>query len=262
MSFQASSHSGSKVRAKLTVITALVLLAHGGLLYGTPMVLVTHSPHDMAAFSTRVVSPPTPLPPRVPSAMALPAVPRPPIHKTQQIPAGLPAMPAEALPTQEKAIEEDDTGAERSAEPQPMELDELLATTPQLLGASGPPANRSPHAVTKMVAAAETFTSGPSLGATGGGANRAAPTKSASSYSVAPSAHLKYVILGQVRGFDAQLKGELQWQHDGKTYEAKLTVSHFLLGSRVQTSRGELGVQGLEPVRFGDKYRSERAAHY
>jgi hypothetical protein len=36
----------------------------------------------------------------------------------------------------------------------------------------------------------------------------------------------------------------------------------FLLGSRSQTSQGALVASGLQPTRFGDKSRSERAAHF
>ena len=74
--------------------------------------------------------------------------------------------------------------------------------------------------------------------------------------------HLKYKINGEVKGFPYYVNGDLQWKQDGKTYDARMQVSHFLLGSRVQTSRGELGATGLEPIRFGDKVRSERAAHF
>ena len=74
--------------------------------------------------------------------------------------------------------------------------------------------------------------------------------------------HLKYKINGEVKGFAYFVNGDLQWKQDGKTYEARMAVSHFLLGSRVQTSRGDLGATGLEPIRFGDKVRSERAAHF
>ncbi|OYU46586.1 MAG: hypothetical protein CFE44_01355 [Burkholderiales bacterium PBB4] len=261
MSFQAPSLSGSNVRAKLMAITALVLLAHGGLLYGTPMVRASHSTEMSAAFSTRMLSPPAPLLPALPLVDASPADPRPSPRKTiRQAPVGLPAMPTEVLAPQDAAGDGQDGPS--PAERPHMELDELLATTPQLLGASGPPANLTPSAVVKMAAAADTTAGTSPPGATGSGANRAPPAKGTSAYAMAPSAHLKYAIQGQVRGFDAQLKGELQWLQDGKNYEAKLTVSHFLLGSRVQTSRGELGSQGLEPVRFGDKFRSERAAHF
>ncbi len=66
-----------------------------------------------------------------------------------------------------------------------------------------------------------------------------------------------------MKGFPYTVNGDLQWQQDGKNYTARLEVSHFLLGSRVQTSQGELGANGLEPLRFGDKARGpEVAAHF
>jgi hypothetical protein len=73
---------------------------------------------------------------------------------------------------------------------------------------------------------------------------------------------IKYDIKGEVKGFPYTANGELLWLQDGKTYDARLEISHFLLGSRVQTSKGLISAQGLEPVRFGDKVRSEVAAHF
>ena len=81
-------------------------------------------------------------------------------------------------------------------------------------------------------------------------------------YAIPGSTRLKYNINGEVKGFPYFANGELLWLQDGKTYDARLEISHFLLGSRVQTSRGQLTPQGLEPVRFGDKVRSEVAAHF
>ncbi len=75
-------------------------------------------------------------------------------------------------------------------------------------------------------------------------------------------ARLKYEVRAEVKGISLSLNGELLWQHDGKTYNSRLEFSHFLLGSRMQTSKGALGPQGLEPIRFGDKVRSEVAAHF
>jgi hypothetical protein len=76
------------------------------------------------------------------------------------------------------------------------------------------------------------------------------------------SALLKYQVQGQAKGFNYWASAELNWQQDGKDYEARLEVSAFLLGSRVQVSKGTLGVEGLMPTRFGDKTRSELAAHF
>ena len=74
--------------------------------------------------------------------------------------------------------------------------------------------------------------------------------------------HLQYKVNGEIKSFPYYVKGDLQWQQDGKSYDARLKISHFLLGSRIQTSRGELSPRGLEPVRFGDKVRTEVAAHF
>lgn len=81
-------------------------------------------------------------------------------------------------------------------------------------------------------------------------------------YLVPGSTRLKYEVSGLVKGFSYHVSSELLWLHDGKTYDARLEISHFLLGSRVQTSKGAITAQGLEPLRFGDKVRSEVAAHF
>ena len=78
-----------------------------------------------------------------------------------------------------------------------------------------------------------------------------------------PSAlRLKYDIVGQVRQFNYNARGELLWAHDGQNYDAQLEIRLFLLGSRLQTSRGQITSQGLMPKRFSDKVRSEVAAHF
>jgi hypothetical protein len=81
-------------------------------------------------------------------------------------------------------------------------------------------------------------------------------------YVIPGSTRLKYDVKGEVKGFPYFANGELLWLQDGKTYDARLEISHFLLGARVQTSKGQLTPHGLEPIRFGDKVRSEVAAHF
>jgi hypothetical protein len=76
------------------------------------------------------------------------------------------------------------------------------------------------------------------------------------------SALLQYQVQGQAKGFNYWASAELNWQQDGKDYEARLEVSAFLLGSRVQVSKGSLGAEGIMPHRFSDKTRSELAAHF
>ncbi len=81
-------------------------------------------------------------------------------------------------------------------------------------------------------------------------------------YVFPPSVRLKYDVAGSVKGFKYFVSGDLSWLHDGSNYTARLEISHFLLGSRVQTSKGSITARGLEPVRYGEKVRSEVAAHF
>jgi hypothetical protein len=68
---------------------------------------------------------------------------------------------------------------------------------------------------------------------------------------------LQYDINGLASGFPYQANAELRWETDGKTYEARMKISHFLLGTNVQTSTGKITPQGLEPTRFTTKFRDE-----
>jgi len=61
--------------------------------------------------------------------------------------------------------------------------------------------------------------------------------------------------------FPYRLSAELVWQLSGQNYQARLAVGAFGQ-TRVQTSRGQTNAQGLVPIRFSDKYRSEVAAHF
>ncbi len=98
--------------------------------------------------------------------------------------------------------------------------------------------------------------------AAAGAGSADAPALPVYDYRVPGSTRLKYDVSGLVKGFRYYVSGELLWLQDGKTYDARLEISHFLLGSRVQTSKGALTPLGLEPLRFGDKVRSEVAAHF
>ena len=81
-------------------------------------------------------------------------------------------------------------------------------------------------------------------------------------YVFPPSVRLKYDVAGIVKGFKYFVSGDLSWLHEGGNYTARLEISHFLFGSRVQTSKGAITARGLEPLRFGEKVRSEVAAHF
>lgn len=65
----------------------------------------------------------------------------------------------------------------------------------------------------------------------------------------------------QTNKFPYTLSSELIWHPKDEHYFASLQIGAF--GQyRIQTSRGEIAVNGLMPERFSDKYRSEVAAHF
>ena len=77
-----------------------------------------------------------------------------------------------------------------------------------------------------------------------------------------PSARLAFDVTGEVKKFHYNASAELLWRQDGTQYEARQQIKAFLLGARSQSSVGQITPQGLRPTRFGDKSRSERAAHF
>ncbi len=71
-----------------------------------------------------------------------------------------------------------------------------------------------------------------------------------------------YDVIGESKGIRFHADGDMLWRHDGKNYEMRMEIRHFLLGSKTQTSVGQLSAQGLQPKRFGDKFKQEVAAHF
>jgi hypothetical protein len=82
------------------------------------------------------------------------------------------------------------------------------------------------------------------------------------SFTVPGSVRLHYEVSAHSRNQLWQGAGELLWRHDGERYEAKLEVSAPLLPTRIQRSTGSITADGLAPLRFSDKARSEEAAHF
>ena len=76
------------------------------------------------------------------------------------------------------------------------------------------------------------------------------------------SLRMKYNAEGLKDNLTYRARAEILWQHDGSNYEARMEVSAFLVGARVRTSTGKIGSEGLLPIRFADKFRSEQAAHF
>lgn len=76
------------------------------------------------------------------------------------------------------------------------------------------------------------------------------------------SIRLEYNMTGRAKGLTYYASAELLWNNAGSSYDASLTVSAFLLGSRSMSSSGRLSAEGLAPTRFSDKSRTEVAAHF
>jgi hypothetical protein len=81
-------------------------------------------------------------------------------------------------------------------------------------------------------------------------------------FTIPGSMLLHYKVTAHARGLELNGQGQLRWRNDGKDYEAKLELSGPLLPSRTQQSIGTITAQGLAPLRFSDKARSEEAAHF
>lgn len=77
-----------------------------------------------------------------------------------------------------------------------------------------------------------------------------------------PDADLAYQVQGQARGLRYTASGELRWRQADGRYELSMRLSAFLVGSRSQSSAGQIDASGLLPERFTDRTRSERAAHF
>lgn len=220
------------------------------------------------AFTTRTVSLPAPATTPTPTSDNEVAAPKP-----SSPPVGQPAPRATAAPARPAQTAQAPTDATAMTRPAPTAGDPAppqAADPATLASAPSPPASSQPLPTSAATApagpakasASAAATAAPPVGSTPGTAAVSAVSAPVYDYLIPGSTRLKYEVSGRVKGFGYHVSGELLWLQDGKTYDARLEMSHFLLGSRVQTSKGAITAQGLEPLRFGDKVRSEVAAHF
>jgi hypothetical protein len=234
----------SRPTARLAALTLVVLLGHAALLHGAPLVAsfgAAGAAKEFRPFNTRTIT----LAP--PTAAAL--------HG--QVAA---VQVAAAAPQRPRPLSGRPTS--RPAQTQDFEKDVALAPVDTAQTATENRAYAEPTtAAPVLLAVASTAPTGAI--ATANAPPSGVPVGAAAHRIAIPgSIHLKYSIKGEVKGFPYSASGDLRWLQDGKTYDARLEISVFLLGSKINTSKGELVPQGLAPTRFGDKYRSEVAAHF
>ena len=221
----------------LRVLAGLVVLVvgvHLALLQMLPAAGLRADTPAPIAFTTRtvtlnpVVPPPVTTPPPAPPVQPKPPKPRPPKPRPATPPADM--VPTEATTSALPANPES-----AQAEPAPDSTPE-----PAPLEPVAPPPPESPLPPTP----------------------EAPPPAPAAPITLPGSVRLLYDVSGQVKKMDYTARSELKWLQDGASYDLRFEVSLFLVGSRVQTSRGTLNALGLAPLRFSDKTRSERAAHF
>lgn len=91
---------------------------------------------------------------------------------------------------------------------------------------------------------------------------REAPPGPRPDFAVAPPSRWHYEVIAQAKGITLRGTAVLDWRHDGREYEAQLAVSAPFLRTRTQRSTGLVTAQGLAPLRFSDRSRSEEAVHF
>lgn len=263
-------------RRRLWVIGALVLALHWLVLDGLPWRTSAASTHAPVAttFATRTLAPPPPAAP--PPVAATPAAsPRPPIHQARpvrKVPASVPATAPQPVPSRietapitSPAVDAQEDLPETSAITHTADAEALAPDTnadPVLVADTVPPSKPAPAPASSAAADEPPALPGaidivPPGSAASAGASRAAPA-----VRIPPPMRLEFDVAGQAKKFNYSARAELLWQHDGQRYQAQQEISMLFLGSRTQTSVGTLAVTGLLPQRFGDRARSEQAAHF
>ncbi len=251
-------------RRALLLLTAAVLGLHALVLglaahSGLPMVV---SPAPVV-FHTRTVAP---LAPAVGAAVAAPpavapaaAKPRPAAQRKPR-PAKAPApvpepRPSDPPPEVEVAMAPTPPASapeDSASQPLPQAVADG-ASAPDVAPAPAPQATASGSSAPAAPPGLAVLASG---GAPDGAGVSQVPVR------LPPPARLDFEVQGQAKRLQYSASAELVWQHDGQQYQARQEVRVLFLGSRAQTSVGEITPLGLQPRRFGDRSRSEKAAHF
>jgi len=225
-----STHRIGPSFATLGLTIALVLGVHFALLLGGPdVLLVSLRPQAISTstFQTRGIAPP-PVSDAHSTRVAPVKLAASPPRMRPETPASAPVLPAEMAQSTDTAapdVAESEGAAHSERVPQ-------VAASPMPAPPSEPLPPVTPAPMTLVVGA------------------------------LPPSTLIGYKLTGQERGLTYYASGELRWQHNPTQYEASLTIKAFLVGSRVFSSVGSVGPQGLMPLRHGDKWRGEKATHF
>lgn len=236
-------------RLAFTLLALAVLAVHLWVIGGLPLGGGSAGPAAPHTFQTRLV-PPTPAPA---VAVAVAPAPRPAAPSPRPRPRPTPAAPV-ALPP---PAPPEAVAVAPEPEPAPAPVAEAPAAKPPAAPASDAVAIAPVEAASSPATpAAEPF--GVEIRTPGG----AVLTDATPAVRLPAPARLAFEVGGQAKKFNYSASAELVWRHDGARYEARQQIKAFLLGTRSQTSTGVVTATGLQPERFGDKSRSEQAAHF
>lgn len=253
-------------RYSLWFTTFGVLLLHWLVLEQTPWHVAAAAPAEPSGpvFQTRTIAPPAPPPPE-PVAQPRPVVVRPrpmPAPVEQAKTSVQPETPTPAPVSAELAPSVDTA----TAHPPETNVASNTATTDNAASPTPPPAPSVASAEPAPAAppALPTAPPAPEPGielTTANSTTNAAQQKPLVARWPA-SKLLEFEVSGQAKRFNYHADATLSWQHDGQRYQAEQKISAFLMGQRTQRSVGTLQGDVLQPERFSDRSRSEKAAHF
>ena len=235
-------------RRHILAVTAVVVAAHGWLMLGPwdwDGNYALQLPDAPERLETIWVSPPPPQP--APETPPPGPAPRP---ARQHRPTPAPSVPT----TQD------------STPPLPDSVALGPSTTPPSAGAEeGEGAEAAEPATAPEAAPAPESApapAGPSLQVRDASGSSVALALPADAAPLMQALQLRYQVQGVVKGLQYHASATLEWSTDGNRYQARQSVSAFLLGSMEQTSQGLWTAQGLQPLEFTDRRLTrQRAVH-
>lgn len=274
MSDPGSKQASAMPVKTLAALTWAVLLAHALVLQGTSLSLRASDNKVTRAFTTRVIEIKPAAPPgsEQPAVTAVPT----PANLPEKEAVRRPKKPANrpsAVATAELSKSTDssqNSGKNQVVAPVPY-VEEAINT--EAIESATSAAVVGPAPVPDLPAPAASSAQAPGLAAaqspvlqasqaSAAASPTAANSASATAYTVPGSVRLKYSVTGGKGNLSYTAGAELLWLQDGSTYEARLKVGAFLIGSRQFTSTGRMTADGLAPLRYADKTRTEVAAHF
>ncbi|WP_399685134.1 DUF3108 domain-containing protein [Xenophilus sp.] len=238
----------------LALLTLAVALVHVGVLGLAPLGNEPEALPLTQHFSTRtiVIAPPAPAPApaAAPPAQAAPAAaPKRPSAQLRKAPRPRPPPEAAPAPEPPSPVLAGDTDTEATAPPSPAEP-------------APPPAEPAPAEAGQgegSGAPAAASGQGEASGETGAGGTPGATR----ALQVPGSVTLDFAVTGQQGPQPLSgVFGELVWLQDGGQYNARLSLKMLFRTLRAQTSVGRVGPDGIEPLRFSDRRKSEVATHF